>query len=137
MSPARLEKYRVPEVLKEYFKTEYDYMIWINRKASSIRRFDTVRGTFGHPLKSAYKTMLLPLFQSWDGYCQYTGIKLVMFPTCQLTPAQQVQQLSIDHVMVDGELQFKICSMKFNNIKEAYPSVEEFLKYCKTLNIGV
>lgn len=125
-------RYRVPECLQKHFTTPEDYRVWICKKASSLRRLDSVRGSFGHPLKSVYKKMLVDLFREWNGQCFYTSIPLELYLTSTLTTSQQIRQISIDHAIVDGTLVFRVCSMKFNNIKETKPSVEEFLEYCKS-----
>jgi hypothetical protein len=125
-------RYRVPETLRKYFQGPEEYRVWIGKKAASLRRLDSVRGTFGHPLKSVYKKMLLELFKDWNGQCFYTGLPLELYLYNTLTADQQIRQISIDHVVEDGTLLFRVCSMKYNNIKETKPSVEDFLSYCKT-----
>ena len=125
-------RYRVPETLRKYFLGPEEQRVWICKKASSLRRVDSMRGTFGHPLKSVYKKMLIELFREWNGYCYYTNIPLELYLFNTLTNEQQIRQISIDHVVEDGKLIFRVCSMKYNNIKETKPGVEQFLEYCKT-----
>lgn len=141
LTPEQLERYAIPDSLSSYFSNPEDYRTWIKKKAASLRRFDAERKTKGEPKQSIYKNMLLKLFKEWDGKCYYTGIRLRLIPTIAYpkiyTAVEQIEHLSIDHVFVENELQFRICSMKFNSIKESKPSVAEFLEYAKSIGASI
>jgi len=135
-----MDKYQLPNFLKEKGISAETYRKWLERKARSLYRrdknyFEKYGKDFKWGLKD-YKESIHRTVCKSDGRCFYTGEELAWEQILTFSGKEKIDNLpTIDHLdrrSLDNDLKFVIASWKVNDMKNDL-SLEEVISLCEKI----